>query len=249
MNQHNFENHLRNALHTYEETPSQQTILLAKMELQKRRNHIPFSRFLAQQIRYIGWNLWGSQALVLLLLCFFFRQLHGARLWEYPHGLGRLLLCMSVLVAMMSLPLLARSVQYQMHEVEAATYFSSVRLLIAKLTVIGIGDSLMLLGIFALAMTWNTLRAGAISLYLILPFLTVSSVNLFLLGHMKGQRLVRVSLIMDSLLILLAAFVPGYYLPHQNLGWLLICGILVLLCIQQLHHLIATDSYAELQIS
>ncbi|MDO4620496.1 MAG: hypothetical protein Q4B09_07750 [Lachnospiraceae bacterium] len=249
MNNYDFENRLRKALHTCEETPSQQTILLANMELKKRRNHISFFHFLIQQVHYVGWKLWGSQSLMLLLICFFLRQLYGGRLWEYPRGLGRLLLCMSVLVTMMSLPLLARSVQHRMQEVEAATYFSSVRLLLAKLIVIGIGDSLMLMGIFAMAMTWNTLQASAISLYLILPFLAVSAVNLFLLGHMKGQKLVGLSLVMDLILILLATSVPGHYLPRQNFGWLLICGILVLVCIQQLHHLVATNSYAELQIS
>ncbi|MDO4633804.1 MAG: hypothetical protein Q4B01_08120 [Eubacteriales bacterium] len=249
MKRHDFEASLRNALHTCEETPSRQTILLAKMELQKRRKHITFFYFLTQQVRYVGMSLWGSQVLALFLICFFFHQLIGGHFWEHPQALGRLLLCLSVLVGMMSLPLLVRSGRYQMQEIEAASYFSSVRLLLAKLIIIGIGDGLMLMGMFVAAMTWNTLQIGTISLYLILPFMVISAVNLFILGHMKGQKLLGISLTTSCLMILLAAFVPGQFLPHHNLSWLTICGILTLFCMSQLRYLIVTNSYIELQIS
>ena len=115
------------------------TILLARKEagLRKRRKRISFMGFLSGQIAFIGWKIWIIQG-------FFLCILHGmlVRFYEYyvtPQTMVKLLFCLSILVFMSVLPLLYRSVRYQMQEIEAVSRFSCGKLLLSRLLIIGIG--------------------------------------------------------------------------------------------------------------
>lgn len=153
---------------------------------------------------------------------------------------------------MTALPFIYRSIRYQMQEVEAATYFSSVKLLMARLAVIGIGDIFILAGICILTLVKTPLLAGNAILNLCFPFLLVVSGCLFMLGHFNPKHFFVGSLVFCSVLVLGCAVIPGRFeaLFQQTftVGWMGICALLILFCTQQFQYILYRSSYTEMQI-
>ncbi len=231
------------------------TVQLARWQVSHRqkRERIPFRRFLGKQIPYIGWQLWTVQGCLLLFFDRMLIQLYGERFWDSPISVARLLLCVSTLVAMMALPLLYRSRRYRMQEVESASYFSSARLLMAKLAVIGIGDGLLLAGMFLVTMVRTAMQAELLTFYLVLPFLIMSAAYLYMMGHCSGNGFFLGSIALGTAMILLAVVLPGRWLSlfqqRMTLGWILFCLGLLAFSGKQLRYLLYRSPYAELQIS
>ncbi len=253
-----FEKQLKHSLHQKQSDINPVHMEQVKMEVRKeivifqKRKHCSFVWFLGKQIKYIGWKLWGMQGLLLLMLNRAITNLSGQEFWESPRALAKLLSCLSVLIVMSSLPMIYRVVRYKMHEIEAATYFSSVKLLLAKLVVIGIGDVLLLSGMFVIAITKTTLYAGNATIYLCLPFLLAGSGCLYMLGHFSTKNFAIGSCILCTIVLMLCAFTPEQMniLLHQSMsvGWLAVFAVLIVFCIQQFEYLLKYSNYAELQI-
>ena len=165
MRNEDFEKRLGQALHQapdmVHESHLEKTLLLVRKETYQRnkRERISFTHFLSMQIKFIGWKVWAAQGLFLLIICGMLSSFYGGYFLEHPQSMTRVLFGLSVLIFMTALPLIYRSVLYQMQEIEAAAYFSSVKLLAAKLAVIGIGDLSILIGIFATTVI-RTSRGG-----------------------------------------------------------------------------------------
>lgn len=228
------------------------TLLLAKKEAHQTqmRKRISFTQFLAAQIRFIGWKIWAAQGLFLLAFHTVLSRFYGP---EQPRHIPGLLFCLSVLVLMTALPFLYRSVRYQMQEVESASRFSLVKLLTAKLTLIGIGDLLMLIGIFLITLWETSLSAESIFISLCFPFLSACSGCLFMLGHLNPKKFLAGSLGLCSLLLLLAALFPRHYeavflsaLPEK---WFAVCTLLLLICIRECRYIVHCSSYTEMQLT
>ena len=156
MRKQNFRNLLRSTMQEVElpvrNEHLQKTISLAKNEWKERvvRPRITFSKFLAAQIKFVGWKIWLAQAIVVLCLSFLLVYL-GDYILNNPRN-GALLLCsISILVLMSAFPFIQRSVRYKMYEIETATRFSATKQLLAKLLIIGIGDISMLCSIVCVA--------------------------------------------------------------------------------------------------
>ena len=256
MNRADFENTLRLALH---DTPAMQNEHVKRVRLlagnearQRRRNErIAFHTFLNQQIRFIGWKIWGAQGVLVLLLGSMLHSLYGPCFWESPRSMLKALFCLSVLAAMTALPLIYRVVRYRMQEIEGATYYSSVKLLMAKLAVVWIGDIFLLAGLFAGVITKTSLSAGSISLYLCVPFLLVSSGMLFLLGHVPFRYFIALSISLCALLFGIVIVLPGrldlLFGQSFGLGWLAVCALLIAFCAGQCRYLLCRCPYGEMQ--
>lgn len=231
----------------------QATILLARKEAGKKQNRtrISFSRFLGKQISYIGWRLWILQGIFLLAVYGVLSDFSDYL--KSPLHLAKLLFCLSIMVFMTALPLLARSFRWRMQEVEAAARFSSVKLLLAKLVVIGIGDMFLLSGIFLTALAKTALPADTAVIYLSFPFLLAGSGCLFMLGHFPPGRFLAGSILFCSSLMLAASVLPGQYYflfyPSFSAVRCILCALLTAFCAYQLRYIIKTSSYGEMQLT
>lgn len=257
MKEQDVEKKLRRALHqpcpTGREKHFEETILLVREELvqKKKRRRFSFLRFLLMQTRYIGWKIWGIQGILLAIISYLLTCLYHYR--ESPQFVAKLIFCLSVLVFMTALPFIYRSVRYQMQEIEAATRFSSVKLLMAKLMMLFIGDMIMMSGIFLTTIIKTSLQADSIILYLCFPFLLVSSGCLFMLGHFTPKHFLYGSMGLCLFFIIMISGLPGQYevLLQQSFSvrWLAVCLFLVAFCIKQFHYISRHSCYTEMQIA
>lgn len=251
------EQQLRQSMHRLpsvtNETHLHATILLARREAcqKQSRRRISFMHFLGKQLSFIGWKAWCIQGLFLLSFYVFFSDF-----FDYlrtPLRLAKLLFCLSVAVFMTALPLLYRSVRYQMQEIEAAARFSSVKLLLARLIVIGVGDITLLSGIFLFALMKTSLPTGSAVFYLCFPFLLAGGGCLFMLGHFPPGKFLAGSFLFCSALILACSVLSGqhafWHLQAPPAAQFMICALLAAFCAGQLRYIIRTSSYEEMQLA
>lgn len=231
----------------------ERTRILAEKELLKKqsRKRITFARFVQKQIAYVGWKIWGTQGIFLLLAIGLFSDFSDYL--KSPRYLIRLLFCLSVAVFMTALPMLYHSVRCRMQETEAASRFSSVKLLLAKLILIGIGDISLLSGIFLIAMIKTALPADNTAFYLCFPFLLAGGGCLFMLGHLPPRTFFVGSLLFCFSLILAFSVLPepcAFFLqPVSPAAGAVVCALLLVFCTWQLCCILHTSSYTELQLT
>ncbi len=257
MKEEVFEKELRRALQQpctiVRENHFEETILLVKEEARrkKKRERFSFLRFLIMQGKYIGWKIWGVQGMVLLIISYLLTCFYHYRV--SPPFVAKLMFYLSVLVFMTALPFIYRSVRYQMQEIEAATRFSSVKLLMARLIIIFIGDVFMMSGIFFTTIIKTSLQADSILLYLCFPFLLVSSGCLFMLGHLTPKHFLTGSMGLCLFFIIIISGLPGQYgaLFQQSFSvrWLAVCLLLISFCIKQFYYITHHSCYTEMQIA
>lgn len=229
------------------------TILLAEREvcLKQRRERISFAHFLRKQIGFIGRKIWIVQGVSLFVMSVLIPRFYGDFLTLQQ--MIKRLACLSILIFMTALPLLYRSVRYRMQEIETASRFSGGKLLLARLILIGIGDICLLTGIFFSSIINTLLPADSVFFCLCFPFLLSCSVCLYLLGHLTPRKFLAGSLLFCSFLAVLFALIPGQYMflyqPSLSAVRALLCAFLLALCVHQLHYIIMTSSYEELQLT
>lgn len=238
---------------TINKTHLQYTLSLLRQEQVSRKHHerIKISAFLALQIKFIGWKIWLLQGLVLAVIFYFLTVIFGDA-FDYNKRLAAVLTCsISILVLMMAVPFIQRSLRYKMHESEMATYFSSVKLLMAKLLMIGIGDIFILNGILLLIVFKNYLSMGSALLYVIFPFLLTTWGFMYLLGHIPAQWFshccILLCLALYTCIVLLNKFVPIFFQQTFSVEWTIVCLVLLLLCLFQFRYIIYYSSYAQIQ--
>ena len=227
-----------------------ETILLARKEAYSRRQRLSFPQFLSMQIRFIGWKVWAVQAAYLLTVCGLLSHLLGQGYWKDPQSVAGLLVCLSLLTFMTAPPFLYRSVRYRMQEVEAAAGFSSVRLLMARLIIIGIGDGALLSSIVLTAAAKTALQPGSAVVSMLFPFLLASSGCLYLLGHVCPRQFLGGSMGLCGFLLvgLSLAYRNFQFFSRLSPGWIGICTVLIAFCCHQFHHLLHNCAYAEMQV-
>lgn len=254
MTNHDLETQLRQAYQGADvevrSSSMSEAILLARKEAHSRRQRLSFPQFLSMQIRFIGWKVWAVQGASLLAVCWLLSHLFGQGYWKDPQSVAGLLVCLSLLAFMTAPPFLYRSIRYRMQEVEAAARFSSVRLLMARLIIIGIGDATLLSGILLTAAAKTNLQAGNAALSVGFPFLLASSGCLYLLGHVCPRQFLAGSMGLCGFLLV------GLSLAHRHFhlffrlspGWIGICTLLIVFCCHQFHYLLHNCAYAEMQV-
>ena len=165
----------------------------------------------------------------------------------------RVVCCFSLLVSMTALPFIHRSIYHKMHEVEASSLFSSMRLLLAKLILLGIGDVLILSMILLVTAIRTSIFTDSLLLYLLFPFLLASSGAVFLLRHLSAEHYIGGSLVFYGFLLILFLMSDGLwpvlYQQTFSAGWIAVCAGLAAFCIWQFSSLARQSSYAELQLT
>lgn len=254
MTNKDLETRLRQAYHAADTTvrPASMSAaaLLARKEAYSRRQRLSFPQFLSMQIRFIGWKVWAVQGASLLAVCWLLSRLFGQGYWKDPQSVAGLLACLSLLTFLAAPPFLYRSIRYRMQEVEAATRFSSVQLLMARLIIIGIGDATFLSGILLTAAVKSTLPLGGAVLSVGFPFLLSSGGCLYLLGHVCPRQFLGGSMGLCGFLLV------GLSLAHRHFhlffrlspGWIGVCALLIAFCCHQFHYLLHNCAYAEMQV-
>lgn len=251
------EQKLRHSLHQAPAIPDDShmhaVILLARREACRKtaRERISFAYFLRKQIPLIGWRVWSLQFLLLLAACGVLSDLSD--FLKSPLHLAKLLFCLSIMVFMTALPPLYRSVRYRMQEIETAARFSLIRLLLARLIVIGIGDFALLGCMLFTALAKTSLSADTAVIYLCLPFLLACSGCLFMLGHFPPDRFLAGSLLFCSALMLACAVLPGQYAllfhPSFSAARIVLCVLLSAFCAYQFRYIIKSSPYEEMQLT
>lgn len=173
------------------------------------RQRIGFGRFLLLQVRFIGWRIWLIQGGILACM------LAGLLLPVMNHlTLGELTkaICgLSLLTGTIALPLFYLSFYYRMHEVEAATRFSSTKLFAAKSFIIMTGNMVLLAGSFFTAYITTDLASPVIAIALLLPFLLSVSGALYCWTHFLVTTALYVGLMWNGLLLVLIISTPQLY--------------------------------------
>jgi hypothetical protein len=168
-----------------------QTIQATRIAYQNRRQQerIRYPAFLLRQVRFIGAPVWLLQGFLLLCACWVFGSAVTGTVSDLaPRHLPVLLGCFAVFISMTSIPFIGRSAHYQMLEIEIATRVSLPKLLLARILIIGIGDTLLLTVSFLLAKIRADYSAEYIAIYLLLPYLIACCGCLFIQIYTRGQH-------------------------------------------------------------
>lgn len=252
-NHANLEQELKQALHQMpapaNDAHIQATILLSKREacLRQERTRISYFCFLRKQIRFIAWKVWAAQGMLLLIISILLSRSFNASFM--PRQSIKLLASLSVLIFMTALPLLYRSVRYRMQEVETATRFSGVKLLLARLFIIVIGDICLLTGVFLATVIKTALPTNSVVFCLCFPFLLAGCGGLYMLGHFPPRRFLVGSLLYCAFLIAAFDILPGQNaLLFHPVAQIALCCLLFAFCAQQLRYLMKISSYEEMQL-
>ena len=229
-----------------------ETIYLVRNEIAKKagRKRLSFWQFLKTQIRFIGWKIWVMQLVVLgvVYACMtgFFEKYYT----EHPEDLPRLLMVLAIIVLMTAIPFLYRSIRYRMQEIESVTYVSSVRLMMARLFIIAVGDSVILASMYVMAISNSIIQKMLLFLCLSIPFFAACNGCLYMVGHLKSEYFLHGSIGLCLAMIGLFLY-KGVWLEllfQNGIYGLLLCVLLILLCIYQIWTM-QESSYTELQIS
>lgn len=222
------------------------------LEVKRRRQRIDFMSFLKRQVRFIGWKIWLGQGVLLLLLYGVFAfttegpLLHSVRYTAY------FLCCLSMLLMLSAAPMFYRCIRYTMYEIELASRFSIVKLLFARILIIGIGDVVLLTGLLWLTAIKTQMRAESALLYILLSYLTAGAGFLYLLGHVPVKKLqmgsIGLGCALFSLFFLLKQYCPVFFVQTFSVGWVAVCLMLFLICIWQLRYLLHDSAYAQVQM-
>ncbi len=222
------------------------------LEKKRQRRRIGFGAFLKRQIRFVGWKIWLWQGIFLLLLYGLFASLEANFMARDIRFTAYFLCCLSVLVILSAVPAFYRSVRYAMYETELVSRFSIVKLLLAKVILIGIGDVVLLFVILWLTVLHTNLRAESALLYILLSGFMTAAGFLYLLGHIPAERLqigsVGLGCILLCVFFLLKQFFPLFFEQSFSVGWAAACALLLCVCGRQFYYLLHDSAYAQVRI-
>lgn len=222
------------------------------LEKKRQRRRIGFGAFLKRQIRFVGWKIWLLQGMLLLILYGFFAAMEADFLTENIRFMAYFLCCLSVLVILSAVPVFYRCVRYAMYETELVSRFSTVKLLLAKVILIGIGDVVLLFILLWITVFHTNLRAESALLYILFPALMAVAGFLYLLGHIPAERLqigsVGFGCILLCVFFLLKQFFPLFFEQSFSAGWAAACVLLLFVCGWQFYYLLHDSAYAQVRI-
>ena len=234
----NFEKQLSEGLRTHEQPNAEQvqrTVVAVQNMAAKHppRNHRSWISFLIIQARFAGVSMWLWQILVLaaLLGC-----MYSGALSAYPYV--SLMGC-SVAAITAVLPILYRTIRYQIMEIELPCYYSGAQQLAARLIFTGIGVvvTLSVAIVCAAHHTWFSL--GCIVMYVLFPALLTMCGDLLLLTHAAWGKLPLYAAIWTSIvLVFLLCWHRSRIAAEFHIGYVGVFAVLLFICGVQLWNLI-----------
>lgn len=229
-----------------------ETIYLVRKEIAKKaeRRRLSFWEFLKAQVRFVGWKIWLLQMVILGIIYLCMTEFFENYYMKAPEYLLSLLMVLAVVVLMTMIPFLYRSIRYRMQEVEAVTHVSSVRLLMARLFLIAIGDGMLLGSIFAMTIANSAISKMIIFLCLCIPFFAACNGCIFMARHLKPKYFLQgsIGLCIAMIVLFLYKWLWWERLFQNGIYGVAICALLMMCLIYQIWN-IQDSSYVELQIS
>ncbi|MEG0578026.1 MAG: hypothetical protein RR500_09230 [Bacilli bacterium] len=232
------EKKIRNALknHDVPEVPDRiinETVHLAKSEFGQTqiRYKMSFRELLVGQIKFISPSIWIIQVALLLIISSLLLVPNNTNN-EYQKVVT-ILSMMAPIIAFVSIPELAKSVNHHMWEIELASKFSLQKLIVIRLTIIGVIDVIIMTPLVIIACTFYEIHFINVVLYILVPFSFASSLYLFILRKFPGKVGVFSCLITGSFitigLYVLSNF-DQWYETASIFTWflLLVCSICTL---------------------
>ena len=117
---------------------------------------------------------------------------------------------------------------------------------------IGIGDGVMIVGLLLITILYTSISIINAVLYLLIPFLLMSSVVLYLIGHVPMKRFKLLCITLGGSILCGAVVMwktcPWIFREMFNIGWIGICVILIGICISQVRYIMLRSAVIELQI-
>ena len=230
-----------------------QTIRASRIAYQsrKQRERIRYSAFFLRQVRFVGAPVWLLQGFLLLCAFWLFGLGDISTVSNLaPRHLPVLLGCFAVFIAMTSIPFIGRSTQYGMLETEMATRISIPKLLLTRISIIGVGNVLLLTVSFLLASTKAELGTGSIALYLLLPYLMACCGCLFIqaYAHRGYQGFVSTAFCfsLTALLFVLYKAAPMVYEQASAPIWGALCALCTMILIIGIYRLLDKASSLDL---
>ncbi|MCM1388658.1 MAG: hypothetical protein NC231_15125 [Bacillus sp. (in: Bacteria)] len=222
------------------------------LEEKRKRKRIKFSAFLKRQVRFVGWKIWLMQSVLLCALYAFFSVYAVGYMMVNIRYIAYFLCCLSVLVILSAAPVFYCSIRYTMYEVEIASRFSMIRLLLAKIIIIGAGDAVLLTLFLWITVFRTGIKAESALLYILFPALVSGAGVLYLLGHTPAGRFQRESIglgcVLFGIFFLLKQFCPLFFTQTFSIGWAAVCLLLFCFCIGQFRYLLCSSAYARVQM-
>ena len=117
----------------------------------------------------------------------------AAALWITRDQMPRQIWLVSALLpfaALSTVTELNRSARCRMEELEMAARFSLKTLLLARLTLLGLGNLLLLCTLFPLVMNWSRLSLAETGFYILCPYCLTSLLNLMITRRFRGSETV-----------------------------------------------------------
>lgn len=235
-----------------DEAQVSRTIALAKNEIANNRRfeRIGFLSFCLRQAGFFGWKTWFVQAVVLAVLCIVFDVVNLRGIGALSYSTAFMVRASAIITVLTVLPMLYRSSKYRMLEVEISTRGGYLRLLFSRLALVGIGDILMLAGIFAFAVLKTDLGLFSALFCLLVPFLAMLSVLLLLLPRIP-LRALPYALYASSTVMLIGAAWLGSKAPSHAMYpiWGAVCILFMVFCTTQLVMLWRQGGFSDVQFS
>lgn len=107
-------------------------------------------------------------------------------MWGRPTGEICLVSALLPFAALSTVTELHRSARYRMEELEAAARFSLKALLLARLTLLGLGNLLLLAALLPVVMDWSRLTLAETGFYLLCPYCLTSLLSLILVRRRRS---------------------------------------------------------------
>lgn len=207
-------------------------------------------QFVKQQIRFVGWKIWILQLVMLIFLSVQFLSITKLSFGISLNMISHFVFACALLTSAVILPVIYRSRRYQMHEVEACTYFSSSRILLSNVLIIWLGDLAVISCIALLVASKTATGFSMVVLDTFLPFGAASFGIFCVMGHCPAKFLLPISSGIYAVLLLshILINVNDLLFFNQTIVRLVLCICFAVACLQQLYTILQKPVYAEMQV-
>lgn len=149
---------------------------------QFRQPELSMFRFLITQAAYLRpWN-WLLSVAIFMLVLWMTQSQQPREIWMVPALLP--------FAALATVTELTRSARYHMEELEMSARFSLKTLLMARLTLLGLGNLLLLAVLFPLVAGWSELPMAMTGCFLLCPYCLTSLLCLMISRRFRGGEVV-----------------------------------------------------------
>ncbi|MCD7993970.1 MAG: hypothetical protein LUK37_20170 [Clostridia bacterium] len=200
----------------------------AAYDTRRKRREVSQIGFVLRQAKFIALPIWIFQFILLLCIMVGLHAIISESFIAFSR-IPKLLGLVGLLVAATSLPVLIKSHQYKMIEIESATYMSMVGLTLSRLIIVGIGDAVMLLTLWIFGCGAAEVAVLDTLSYILLPFLLATSGCLWLFNHIK--LVFRKGIYSVFYYLALLSVMSALFIWQPELADQLISNLGILLCV------------------